>query len=153
MKTVIAIAVLGVLVLVYLAWQGVVSRSGSPPGLVDGKLKPCPDKPNCVCSEGPDAGDHFIAPMEIADGDSRPLEKLREIVLQLGGKIESEGDGYLAASFTSRLFGFVDDAEFRVDSAGRLLHLRSASRVGYSDMGANRKRVEALRARIEASAP
>ena len=63
----------------------------------------------------------------------------------MGGRIEAESDHYLAATFSSAIFGFVDDLEIRVDSSERVIHIRSASRVGHSDMGVNRKRTELLR--------
>ncbi len=63
----------------------------------------------------------------------------------MGGKIEEEHDGYLWATFASRLFRFVDDVEFRMVSIDGIIHVRSASRVGYSDLGVNRRRVERLR--------
>jgi uncharacterized protein (DUF1499 family) len=64
----------------------------------------------------------------------------------MGGKIEEEHDDYLWTTFTSRVFRFVDDVEFRMVSAAGKIHVRSGSRVGYSDLGVNRRRVEKLRA-------
>jgi len=64
----------------------------------------------------------------------------------MGGKIQEEHDGYLWATFTSRVFRFVDDVEFRMVPSDGIIHVRSGSRVGYSDLGVNRKRVEKLRA-------
>jgi uncharacterized protein (DUF1499 family) len=63
----------------------------------------------------------------------------------MGGKIQEEHDGYLWTTFTSRLFRFVDDVEFRIVSSEGLIHVRSGSRMGYSDLGVNRRRVEKLR--------
>lgn len=63
----------------------------------------------------------------------------------MGGKIQEEQDGYLWATFTSRLFRFVDDVEFRMVSSDGIIHVRSGSRKGYSDLGVNRRRVEKLR--------
>jgi len=72
---------------------------------------------------------------------------LPDLILQHGGRLVEVGENYLAAEFSSKLMGYVDDVEFRKGDAD--VHVRSASRVGHSDMGANRKRVEALRAAIE----
>ncbi len=58
---------------------------------------------------------------------------------------------YLRAEFRSRVFRFVDDVEFLVDEHSRVIHVRSASRVGYSDLGVNRKRIESLRAAYSAA--
>jgi uncharacterized protein (DUF1499 family) len=127
--------------LIALAVLGQLSRSGSAPGLVDGKLQPCPDSPNCVCSEYPDDGEHFIEPIETGDAAKSP----QQAIADLGGKIEIETENYIAATFRSPLFGFVDDLEIRIDSAHKRIQLRSASRVGRGDLGANRKRVERLR--------
>jgi uncharacterized protein (DUF1499 family) len=63
----------------------------------------------------------------------------------MGGKIQEEHEGYLWATFTSKVFRFVDDVEFRMVSADGIVHVRSGSRVGYSDLGVNRRRVEKLR--------
>lgn len=142
--TAVLLVVLGCALLFLL---GVMSRSGSPPGLQSGRLAPCPDKPNCVCSE-------YASP-EPAVVDSIPLQTLeatrawplfKRIISQLGGKISREEDDYFAATFQSRLFGFVDDVEARLDLQQGVIHLRSASRAGHSDFGVNRQRVALIRA-------
>ncbi|MEO1134470.1 MAG: DUF1499 domain-containing protein, partial [Cyanobacteria bacterium J06639_1] len=61
-------------------------------------------------------------------------------------KVVERGDRYLYAEFTSKLMGFVDDVEFYADEAASVIHVRSASRLGKSDLGVNRKRIEAIRA-------
>lgn len=66
----------------------------------------------------------------------------------MGGVVTQQSDDYIAAEFTSLLMRYVDDVELRL--ANDAVHVRSASRVGYSDMGANRDRVEALRQRLGA---
>jgi uncharacterized protein (DUF1499 family) len=70
----------------------------------------------------------------------------------MGGRIEREGDGYLWASFATRIFRFVDDVEFRMVADQGTIHLRSASRVGYSDLGVNRRRVAEIRNRFDRAA-
>jgi len=131
--------------LVRFAMLGHASRSGEAPGRVSGQLAPCPDRPNCVCSEVVDDAAHQVAPLDLA---GVPPEKawadLQRVVEELGGTIAVADDGYIAATFSSALFGFVDDVEFRLDASQQKIQIRSASRVGYSDMGVNRKRVEAL---------
>lgn len=146
MKTaliVLALLLLGGFILMFVL--GVISRSGSPPGLVQGRLMQCPDSPNCVCSEFPDDRAHYVDPLKLSEvaEDAIP-DVLKEVVLAMGGRIQIERSDYLAATFSSGLFGFVDDLEFRVDAQGDVLHLRSASRVGHGDLGVNRKRVERL---------
>ena len=63
----------------------------------------------------------------------------------MGGDVQVESGNYLAATFTSAIFKFVDDLEIRIDSTEEVIHIRSASRVGYSDMGVNKKRTELLK--------
>jgi len=67
------------------------------------------------------------------------------IIGEMGGSVQLEKADYLAATFTSSLFRFVDDLELRIDTVQKTIHLRSASRVGHSDLGVNRKRVERLK--------
>jgi len=149
MKTVlISLSLFMVALIALFVILGMISKSGKAPGLVDGRLSPCPEKPNCVCSE-PDAdAGHFIAPVMMPDNsgpDTLPV--LKQVILDMGGSIQAESDNYLAATFSSALFGFVDDLEIRVDAPQGMIHVRSASRVGHSDMGVNRKRTELLRKR------
>jgi uncharacterized protein (DUF1499 family) len=66
----------------------------------------------------------------------------------IGGTVEREEVDFLWAVFTSTVFRFVDDMEFRMDGATQTIHVRSASRIGYWDLGANRRRVETLRKRF-----
>ena len=129
---------------------GRMSRSGHPPGLSGGTLQKCSPSPNCVCSEFDEQGGYFIEPLamdHLKEDDA--LGRLKTIIVELGGSVEAETDSYLAATFSSSLFGFIDDLEARVDAQEGVIHLRSASRVGYSDFGVNRKRVEHIRSRFE----
>jgi uncharacterized protein (DUF1499 family) len=99
----------------------------------------CPDKPNCVSSRAdPSDRQHYIEPITGTLADAKAW-----IESQPRTKIVEEDDGYLHATFKTRFFGFTDDVELQAD--GDTLHVRSASRVGYGDLGVNRKRVEALR--------
>jgi uncharacterized protein (DUF1499 family) len=107
-------------------------------GIEDGRLRPCPGSPNCVSSEAPDRD---LEPFAPAGEDG--WERLRIGIVTQGGIIEAEDTGYLHATFRSRVFGFVDDLECRMDDG--LIHVRSASRTGWWDLGANRRRVERLR--------
>ena len=118
-------------------------------GVANGRLAPCPSSPNCVCTYAEDAG-HAIEPMRFTCSADRAWEAIREIVQESQGAIIiSSSDRYLHAEFRSRVFRFVDDVEFFVDAENRLIHFRSASRVGYGDFGANRKRMEKLRGEFE----
>ncbi|MEW6517948.1 MAG: DUF1499 domain-containing protein [Thermodesulfobacteriota bacterium] len=123
-----------------------VSCSGKPPEarLVDGRLRPCPQSPNCVSSEEqrPEAQ---VAPLAFQGPPEAAWQALTEAIREEGGKIQQQEEHYLWTTFTSRLFRFVDDVEFRLVAAENLIHVRSASRLGYADLGVNRKRVEKLR--------
>jgi len=139
--------------IIILAGAGLGVLSQQPPelGLIDGKLRPCPDTPNCVCSEASHTDAmHFIEPIPVpADRADTAWEKLLEAVQGEGGEVKLQSDGYMHATFTSMIFRYVDDVEARLDDDAGLIHLRSASRVGHSDLGANRKRIEGIRKRYE----
>lgn len=145
-KALIAVVVVTLLVVIYLLVLGQISRGGKPPGLADGKLQPCPATPNCVCSEYPGDGSHRVEPFELGnEPGADALRRLARIIERQGGAIDRLEESYLAASFRSPVFGFIDDFEARADAANGVLQVRSASRVGRSDFGANRERVEAVR--------
>jgi uncharacterized protein (DUF1499 family) len=76
------------------------------------------------------------------------VDVIRRVVDQLGGVVVSTDGNYVHAVFTSRLFRFRDDVEFLVASDEGIVHVKSASRVGHSDFGVNRKRVETIRRMI-----
>lgn len=116
-------------------------------GITDGKLSPCPGSPNCVVSQGNPDADHAIAPLTYSGDAAAALAKLAAIIQGMPRTaIIEKNDSYLYAEFTSRLMGYVDDVEFYLDPAASVIHVRSASRLGQSDLGVNRKRVEEIRA-------
>jgi uncharacterized protein (DUF1499 family) len=87
-----------------------------------------------------------VEPLTFQGPPGKAWSDLKETIREMGGKIHEEYDGYLWATFTSKVFRFVDDVEFRMVSTDGMIHVRSGSRVGYSDLGVNRRRVEKLRA-------
>lgn len=114
-------------------------------GLDEGKLHPCPDSPNCVCSEFSDDS-HSIEPIAFNnDADVAWSQLLNVVAAQPRTKIVDSGDGYLQARVTTRLLRFEDVLEFRLDRAAGAIQVRSASQVGFSDLGVNRRRVETIR--------
>lgn len=120
-----------------------------PVGLVDGRLRACPPSPNCVCSQEADA-DHSITPLRFQDAPNDAWQRLQRVLQTLPRtRVVSSADGYLHVEFTTALLRFVDDVEFLQDPSARVIHVRSASRVGYSDLGANRKRIEQIRKLFE----
>ena len=114
------------------------------PGLVGNKLRPCGSRPNCVCSEG-GSGDSEIAPLTFRGDAGEAWEAAKKAIGAEGGKLRTETSDYVWATFSSNFFGFIDDLEIRIDADAECIHVRSASRVGYSDLGTNRARVESLR--------
>jgi uncharacterized protein (DUF1499 family) len=123
--------------------------SGTRPdnlGVKDGRFAPCKPTPNCVSSQAdPADGEHYIEP--IAYGGT--MQELRRAVESMtrATVIREEGN-YLYAEYKSALLGYVDDVELMLDDKTRLVHVRSASRLGRSDFGVNRKRIEELRTLI-----
>ncbi|MBL4727791.1 MAG: DUF1499 domain-containing protein [Gammaproteobacteria bacterium] len=119
--------------------------AGEPPqniGIRDGILAACPESPNCVSSYE-NSEEHSIAALDAN------LNQIQQILLTMdGANIVEQSSNYLYAEFTSSLMGYVDDVEFLYDAASNSTHVRSASRIGYSDMGANRKRIEAIRTQL-----
>ena len=136
----------------FLAILSIVSRRKPSVGLVNGQLRPCSTRPNCVCSENKDLPS-YVNPLAFSGTADNSWEKAKRTVSEMGGKILREDDRYLWVTFSTRLFRFVDDLELRLDEERGVIHVRSSSRVGYSDMGANRRRVEDLRLRFSRSKP
>jgi uncharacterized protein (DUF1499 family) len=120
-------------------------------GVRDGKLKPPPESPNCVSSQARDAT-HGIAPLAYKGTAAAALQALAEIVRATPRtRIVSQTNDYLYAEYETALMGYVDDVEFWLPPGEKIVHVRSASRLGHSDLGVNRKRVEDVRARLAAS--
>ncbi len=120
----------------------------SPEEAAVARMQPCPSSPNCVCSKGdPADAAHYIEPLRFSGDAEGAMARLRQLIedRDRAEVIEADG-GYLRAVFTTRLLRFKDDVEFELDAEAGLIHVRSASRLGYSDLGANRRRVEAIRA-------
>jgi uncharacterized protein (DUF1499 family) len=144
MNSIISIGI--VLFVISAVLLTVLSCASNPPKvqLVDGKLRACPSSPNCVSSES-DLTSSRVEPLTFQGLPEKAWNDLKETIREMGGKIQEEHDGYLWATFISRLFRFVDDVEFRMVPTDRVIHVRSGSRMGYSDLGVNRRRVERLR--------
>lgn len=135
---------------VSLAWLGIrlANRYSVPSDLRSAPqvgLADCPERPNCVCTSAT-SPDSQISPIELVEPASAAQLKLEKIIAHMpNSRIVLSQDNYVHAEFRSRVFGFIDDLELLIDERERLIYLRSASRVGYSDLGVNRKRVEELR--------
>lgn len=144
--TILVLSILIAIVITVLFVLGSKSKLGQAPGLISGKLSLCSNKPNCVCSEY-NNDSHYIEPMTISDESKVNVHNIIKKVIQaMGGTIQIASNNYISASFSSAIFGFVDDFEIRLDLSQKIIHVRSASRVGHGDLGVNKKRVELFKA-------
>lgn len=144
MKALIIIVLVPVAFALLFFLLGLKSKAGKTPGLNNGKLTECSSKPNCICSEYEQDQKHYVHAIHYSQNDADTIEVLQEIIDKLSGEIQIIENNYIGAIFESSIFGFVDDLEVRLDPGHHLIHLRSASRVGYSDRGVNRMRLERL---------
>ncbi len=104
-------------------------------------LMPCPDRPNCVSTQAD--GKANMPPMRYTGDAGDAQDALRRAILaQPRAAITADRPGYVAAEFRSRVFGFVDAAQFSLNAG--VIHFRSGARTGYSDFGVNRTRMEAI---------
>lgn len=132
---------------------------GTPPtdlGVHDRKLKPPSKTPNSVSSQASLYPEHpqrdyaEIAPFPISGDPAATMNRIASIVDGMEGtKIVAREPGYLYVQFTTRLMKYVDDAEFWFDPVAGVIHVRSASRLGSSDLGVNRKRIEFIRQELQ----
>lgn len=114
--------------------------------LKDGPLLPCPNRPNCVNSDGNDhSRDKQIDPISFTGSSEKAWKQIQGIIKDLGGEIMEDTSPYLWATFTSAVFHFVDDVELRMVPEEKLINIRSGARVGYWDLGVNKKRVQKIR--------
>lgn len=112
-------------------------------------LRPCPSSPNCVSTQATDEG-HAIAPFRYRKARAEAKEALKAVMATLPRtKLVEEDESYLHYEFTSLVLRFVDDVEFIFDDNTKTIHFRSASRIGYSDLGVNRQRMEQLRVLLD----
>ncbi len=134
---------------------------GTPPadlGVRDGRLKPPSNTPNSVSSQAVLYPDHpqrsyaDIAPFPVQGDGAAMLARIENTVAAMpGARVVTREPDYLYAQFTTPLLQFVDDVEFWFDPAAKVIHVRSASRIGRGDLGENRRRVEAVRLRLAAA--
>ena len=118
-------------------------------GLENQLLSPCPGTPNCVSSQEKNS-QHRIQPITFEGSLQRAKERLYRVINSMRGtRIISQEDLYWHVEFTTQLLRFIDDVEFYFDGSKSLIHVRSASRQGYWDLGINRRRVETIRSKFE----
>ena len=147
---------IGIAIVVLIGVGGIVAMNAAsrPPegvGIPRAQLAPCPDQPNCV-STAAIQKNHAIEPLPLADTEQQTIELLTSSVGAMpGSRSVLVKDNYLHFEFRSPWLRFVDDVEFLIDTNQQLVHVRSASRVGRSDLGVNRRRMEEIRKRYEAT--
>jgi uncharacterized protein (DUF1499 family) len=126
--------------------------SGSRPdrlGVVDGQLQPVRTHLTNAVSSFATTDYHRIAPLDASPDPGAAWTRLRGVLAGWpGATIVEERPGYLYAECRTKWMGFVDDVEFLMDEKARVIHVRSASRLGRKDFGVNRERIEAIRARM-----
>lgn len=135
--------------LIFVTAGAVLAGCGkSPIGIYNNRLMPCPSSPNCVSSHETDLS-RFVEPLRYTVSREQAWDAVLSILNESPrARVVTTHDNYIHAEFRSRVFGFVDDMEFLFDDAAPLIYIRSASRIGYSDLGVNRKRVEAFSERF-----
>ncbi|MEL6940262.1 MAG: DUF1499 domain-containing protein [Cyanobacteria bacterium J06598_1] len=114
-------------------------------GVTDSHLAACPATPNCVVSQGADE-EHSIAPIYY-EGDRATVRASILDILSVVPRTEviTQNDDYILAKSESRLMGFVDDTEFYFPKDEKVIQVRAAARMGESDLGVNRRRIEQIR--------
>ena len=138
-------------VLMSLLLIGIFSHgaTGGELPVQDHRLAPCPDSPNCVSTLS-DSENHAIAPFRYNKTMAEAKAVLKQIIGEMSRtELVQEEEGYLHYEVRSFLFRFVDDVELLFDEDTKTIHFRSASRVGYSDFGVNRNRMEEVRRMVE----
>ena len=141
----IALASAAVLPAVALAVMSALAKRPSGLGMVDGKFAECPSKPNCVSTQSSTVQCE-IDPIEFSGAATDAMRELKSVISSMpGSRLVGETDNYMHVEFVSSFFRFVDDVEFYIDGESQTIQFRSASRVGYSDLGVNRKRMETVR--------
>lgn len=138
-------------VLMSLLFTAIFSHGATGGGLPlpDHRLAPCPSSPNCVSTLG-DSETHAIAPFRY----NKTLAEAKAVLKQIVGEMSrtvlvQEEEVYLHYEVSSLLFRFVDDVEILFDDGSKTIHFRSASRMGYSDFGVNRNRMEEVRKMVQ----
>lgn len=150
LKTALFLVLSGLVLFFILRW--LVQQASPMPdnlGVVNGRLTPCPDSPNCVSTQATDEL-HAITPIAYDDETAAAYAALLAI-LQADPTytIITDMPTYIHAEARTAVWQFIDDVEFTFDEAAGLIHFRSASRLGYGDAGANRQRMEAVRAAFQ----
>lgn len=116
-----------------------------------GRFEPCPDTPNCVSSQANTADEeHYLAPLSVSGDANTLMTKAIEVLTEMPRtKLVERSRVYARLEARSLIFRFVDDIELYLDTEKGLLHMRSAARLGHSDLGVNRKRMNKFVAELQ----
>ncbi|MDZ7832685.1 MAG: DUF1499 domain-containing protein [Desulfobacterales bacterium] len=141
---------LGILTISFLGLVLILSGCGRPDtGLTNGRFLPCPDSPNCVSSMAEGAR-HAIEPIAYEGRREAAKKAMRTVIQSMKrSRLIADSENYIHAEFRSLIFRFVDDVELFFPEDANVIHMKSASRTGYSDLGVNRKRLEEIRRRFK----
>ena len=140
----ICVAVVIALPIIALAVLSVFSSAPKHLGVTNGQLQECPSTPNCVSSQTK-SQQHAIEPIAVNNSEVA-IDRLKQILTSHHRcRVIDQSNTYLRVEFTTPMFRFVDDGEFLLDVDKSVIHVRSASRAGASDLGLNRKRIEQIR--------
>ena len=132
-------------IIITLSSSLIFAGSALAVGLDSGQLSPCPSSPNCVVSQNADA-DHEINAIPYTSDRATAKQTLLDVLSVVPRtEVIEKTNNYIRAESTSRIFKFVDDVEFYLPEDENVIHVRSASRVGESDLGVNRRRIEQIR--------
>ena len=144
------VLLLPLLVLAAMSWM---EPKPGKLGATDGRLRPCPESPNCVSSQAADPR-HRMEPLRFSGSSADAWLRLRQgvAVMPRTVVVSEEPGRYLHVEFTTRVFRYTDDVEFLLDEAEGVIHFRSASRIGHYDLGTNRRRMSAVRRAFQRAA-
>ena len=152
MKLVIGLFIISIIILLLPRFlpSNQPNKENKALGLVNGHLSPCPNKPNCINSEiitknqtAKDGTNQSTLVLHFTEKNQAQILPLaKTILLNMGATLIAEENNYLAVTFRSKIFKFVDDFELHQNNHTQQLYVRSASRLGYSDFGVNQQRVE-----------
>jgi len=120
-------------------------------GVTDGKLAACPQSPNCVSTQT-DQSEKQMESLKFTGSVDQTREKIKAILKSmLRTRLVTQSNNYLHYEVRSLLMRYVDDVEFLIDPEKKQIDFRSASRIGYSDLGANRTRMETITRKFQES--
>lgn len=114
-------------------------------GVQEGKLAEMPNSPNAVSSQTREV-DKRVEPLLFKGTLEESKKNIENIIKEFeGAKIITNEKNYIHVVFSTKIMKYKDDVEFFFDESSKIIEFRSASRIGKSDLGMNRKRYEAIK--------